>query len=130
MLQHLLPRILMSIAGDLHRMHRSVPLVVSWECPRCGLAIDARRVDGTLSFGFEITCSPPNSSPFKHVAVLTDGGKLSISCERSRSDARQLPLPSGESDGTSSTPGSSASLSAQPCGCDPGAGWTCEQHRS
>lgn len=112
-------RILTWIPLALRPALRSMPSVVSLACRHCGCAIGVRVVDGISSFGFEIDWSQANSSRSKHVVVLTQGGKLSISCAHLPSAASASQTSSGASAITSSIP--TSSKSAQPCGCDPGA---------
>ena len=112
----------MSIATVLFLLGylRSMPSVESLECPHCGFSIGALRADGTALSTCEIVLNVPKSSPHKLFLVLTSGGKLSISCGCSQSDAHQSRPRSGDNVGISFTPVSSRSTECQPCGCDPG----------
>lgn len=89
------------IAGLFLSYARSLRFAESRVCGRCGLRVDARATGGTSGFTSEFVCSPPNSSPFKLVAVLTHGGNLSISCGCSLLEKPPSEIPSGESVGTS-----------------------------
>ena len=110
----------------LRRLLPSLPSSGSWVCESCGYAIDARGEAGTSSFTLTIDCYPQKQSRYKHAVVLTDGGRLSILCESSAFAPHRSPPDTGSNAGISYT---APNLSAEPCGCDAGANWKCEQHR-
>lgn len=105
--------------------------------------MNARDVDGTLSFSLETHSHPQNSYVFKHVAVLTLDGNLSILCASERCTETPILEHSGIAAGISSsiTNLSNAIKGAfwfsrfgwkltdggQPCGCDPKIMHMCEQ---
>lgn len=113
---------------------RFLASVTSWECPQCGSRLSGQLADGTLSLVWENDSHAPSWSHFKHVAEVTSDGKCSIFCASVRSDAANFPL-SGGGDGISfSTTNQSdetirrRAREAQPCGCDLGAAWYCDEH--
>lgn len=107
MLQTLACCISMWTALQVRSFLRSLPSPASLACDHCGLNIDVRGVDGTSSFACEIDIALLNSSPCRHFLVLTDAGKLSISCVPSPSDARESRLDFGAHASTSCIGGSS-----------------------
>lgn len=76
----------MLITYALQSFVPSMLSVGSWACAQCGSRMSAREEDGTLLFSCENDSPPPSLSRFKHVAVLTRDGNLSILCASSRSD--------------------------------------------
>lgn len=93
--------ILTTINAAFHYYARSLPSVVSLECPRCGLKVSAQHAAGTFALCFEIDLARPNLSRSKHSAVLTSDGRLSISCESDTSDS-DASVDSGRDGGTCS----------------------------
>jgi len=142
-------RISTLISGACHYFARSLASATSLECVHCGLKLSARHTGGTLEFDLDIRSVPPNLSRFKHSAVLTTDGKLSILCECETFDVDALG-DSGHSVGTYSSPTNSARTQrearytaddwryvgrtifdhAQECGCDPVADHMCSPHRN
>ena len=101
--------------------------VGSWECVHCGSRMSAHDEGGTLLFSLDLAIDSlqPNLWHFKHVAVLTSDGNLSILCASVRSvvDGSRH---SGANDGICSL--STNHDSAHACGCDLAAGWYCDEH--
>lgn len=119
-------RISMWILGLVRPYVQSLPSVISLACPHCGLSINARSADGTYGSTFEIFLHQQNSSPSKHVVVLTHDGRVSISCASLPYDGLRSDPDFGVNAGISYS--HESSTSALPCGCDPKVHWRCDEH--
>jgi hypothetical protein len=101
-----------SIIAGLRLFVRSQPSAVSLACDRCSFSIDVRVVDGMWSSNLVTDLNVGRSSRSSHALVLTEDGRLLISCEPLQFVGHLLTIRSGSSDGTFSTEKSSVRLQA------------------
>lgn len=120
----------------------------SLACTHCGLRLSARAKDGTSLFTFESDSHRPNWLLSKHVVEVTTAGNVSISCAFDPSESTDFQL-SGGGGGTFFLITNRNELrthlyrvfwrerfgvafissGGQPCGCDPAAGYMCDEHQ-